>query len=169
MPGMENVTIRRARRHDASTILRLLIALAEFEGLEPPDKAARLRLVDDIFERKRLEVFLAVVGSRAVGYALYFYSYSSFLGRPTLYLEDIFVLEEYRREGIGSALFRRCVREARIRGCGRIEWSVLAWNRKAIDFYEKAGAKKLTDWHVYRLGSDQFGRISGEKPPRTPR
>lgn len=166
---MENPIIRRVRRPDAEAVLGLLIALAKFEGLEPPDKEARLRLVDDIFKRKRLEVFLAVVGTRAVGYALYFYSYSSFLGRPTLYLEDIFVLEEYRGEGIGSALFRRCVREARLRGCGRMEWSVLAWNRKAINFYDKVGAKKLADWYAYRLDSDQFGRVAGEKPPRTPR
>jgi GNAT superfamily N-acetyltransferase len=165
---MGNAVIRRAERRDADALFRLLTALAEFEGLEPPDRAARLRLSNDIFERKRLQVFLAEAGAKAVGYALYFYSYSSFLGRPTLYLEDIFVLKEYRGKGIGSALFRRCIREARVGGCGRMEWAVLTWNRKAIDFYEKAGARRLADWYVYRLDSDQFESVSGKRSSRVP-
>jgi len=86
-----------------------------------------------------------------VGYALYFYTYSSFVAKPSLYLEDLFVLEEYRKGGVGFALFRRCVREAISKGCGRMEWAVLAWNEKAIKFYEKLGAKRLSDWYVYRL------------------
>lgn len=154
-------TIRKARRSDVKPFLDLLTALANFEGLEPPNEGAKRRIVNDIFERKRLRVFVAAVGMKIVGYALYFYTYPSFLARPTLYLEDIFVLEEYRGKGIGSSLFRRCVREARAEGCGRMEWAVLTWNRKAINFYEKVGAKKLDDWHVYRLTSDQFERIVG--------
>lgn len=154
---MENPTIRRVRRSDAAAVLGLLTALAAFEGLELPDEKAKARLVNDIFERRRLRVFVAGVGTKSVGYALYFYSYSSFLGRPTLYLEDIFVLEEYRGRGIGSSLFQRCIREAHKKGCGRMEWAVLSWNRKAIDFYERVGADRLDDWCMYRLDLNRSG------------
>lgn len=160
MSKMENPIIRRARKLDAKAFLGLLTALANFEGLELPDEGAKHRIVNDIFERQRLGLFLATVGTKNVGYALYFYSYSSFLGRPTLYLEDIFVLEEYRGKGIGGSLFRRCVREARAKGCGRMEWAVLTWNRGAIEFYEKVGAKRLNDWYSYRLNSDEFEGIA---------
>jgi GNAT superfamily N-acetyltransferase len=156
---MENPVIRRAKRSDAKDLLDLLNALARFEGLEPPDEGAKQRVVDDIFVKGRLGAFVAVAGAKRVGYALYFYSYSSFLGRPTLYLEDIFVLEEYRGRGIGSSLFRRCVREAHAKRCGRMEWAVLTWNHRAINFYEKVGAKRLDDWFVYRLDSDQLEKI----------
>jgi len=166
---MEYPATRRAKRSDATALLDLLIALANFEGLEPPDEEAKQRIVDDIFAKERLGAFVAVVGAKRVGYALYFYSYSSFLGRPTLYLEDIFVLGEYRGRGIGSSLFHRCVREAHAKGCGRMEWSVLTWNHKAIDFYEKVGAKRLDDWYVYRLDSDQFEKIVDKRAAKRTR
>jgi GNAT superfamily N-acetyltransferase len=160
---MRGALIRRARRPDAISFFRLIIALAEFEGLEPPDDAAQLRLMRDIFEYKRLGVFLATVDGMAVGYALYFYTYSSFLGRPTLYLEDIFVLGEHRRRGIGRSLFLRCAEEARVKGCGRMEWAVLKWNSGAIGFYEREGAKRLSGWHYYRLDSSQIERLAGSE------
>jgi GNAT superfamily N-acetyltransferase len=159
---MEDYVVRRARRSDAQSFLVLLTALADFERLEPPDEAAKRRIVSDIFARRRLGVFVAEVGGKLVGYALYFYSYSSFLGRATLYLEDIFVTEDYRRKGIGGALFRRCAREAISNRCGRMEWAVLTWNRKAIDFYKKVEARRLDDWFVYRLSSDQLANAARE-------
>jgi len=150
------LSVRRGRRSDAHAFLELLTSLARFEKLKPPDKNTSRRLVEDVFAKRRLGLFVAIRGTDLVGYALYFYSYSSFLGRPTLYLEDIFVDEKHRKEGIGTSLFRRCLKEAASKGCGRMEWAVLTWNRNAIRFYEKAGAKRLDDWYVYRLGSEEF-------------
>jgi GNAT superfamily N-acetyltransferase len=155
---MRSLVIRRARKEDASDFLKLLVALAHFEHLDPPDAEARKRIIRDVFE-KRVNLFLAISDGTAVGYALYFYTYSSFLAKPTLYLEDIFVLEEYRHEGVGSKLFLKCVREAYNRGCGRMEWAVLTWNKKAINFYEKMGARRLKEWYVYRLDAKSLEKL----------
>ena len=105
--------------------------------------------------------FVAVDGisGKLVGYALYFYTYSSFLARKTLYLEDIFVLESHRGKGIGRDLFVRCVNEAKKNDCGRMEWAVLTWNKNAIEFYEKLGAKRMDEWYTYRLTKDSIDRI----------
>jgi len=145
--------LRLAKREDSHGILDLLVALADFEHLDPPDSLAKRRIIHDIFSKKSLNLFVAVdkSSSKLVGYALYFYTYSSFLARPTLYLEDIFVLEEHRRHGVGSDLFMKCVAEAKRNHCGRMEWAVLTWNQRAIDFYEKLGAKRLKEWYTYRL------------------
>jgi len=137
-----------------------LVSLAEFEKLEPPTPSARRRIVDDIFKKRRVRLFLACREGVPIGYALYFYTYSSFLAKPTLYLEDIFVLEEFRRSGVGRALFLRCVREATNHGCGRMEWSVLNWNSKAIKFYSDLGARRLKEWSVFRLDSTSLERLS---------
>lgn len=156
---MARVLIRAGRSTDADGFVRLVLALAEFEKLDPPSAAGRRRLVEDVFRKKRIRLLVAAEGKRLVGYALYFFTYSSFLAKPSLYLEDLFVLQEYRKAGVGFALFRRCVREAVSEGCGRMEWSVLAWNEKAIDFYERLGANRLSDWYVYRLDEGGLGRV----------
>jgi GNAT superfamily N-acetyltransferase len=148
---LAKIVIRAGRSSDSEGFVRLVLALAEFEKLAPPSPAGRRRLVEDVFRKKRIRLFVAADGEKLVGYALYFYTYSSFVAKPSLYLEDLFVLEEYRKGGVGFALFRRCVREAIAKGCGRMEWAVLTWNEKAIKFYEKLGAKRLSDWNVYRL------------------
>lgn len=147
----DRVAIRRATRADARRIVDLVIGLAKFEHLKPPDPGARERLVRDIFDKKLVNVFIATVGREVVGYALYFFTYSSFLARPSLYLEDIFVSENLRREGVGRALFMKCLAEAGRHGCGRMEWAVLTWNRKAIGFYQRLGAEVLDDQRIYRL------------------
>lgn len=152
--------IRKATKQDSKAFLDLLLGLANFERLEPPDEAAKRRITKDIFVKKRASLFMATSGKRRVGYALYFYSYSSFLARPTLYLEDIFVLDEFRGKGIGEALFLACVNEAAKQQCGRMEWAVLTWNTNAIKFYEKLGATRLDDWYVYRLKSEALLRLS---------
>ena len=127
-------------------------ALADFEKLKRPTKAARARLLRDGFgDRKRFEPLLAFMNGTPVGYAILFETYSSFLALPTLYLEDIFILSEYRGKGIGLKLFRACVAEARHRACGRMEWAVLDWNKNAIKFYDKFGAKHMKKWLLYRL------------------
>ena len=156
---MVETTIRKGTRRDAAGFMGLLLGLAKFEHLEPPSAGGRKRLIEDIFARKRLKLLVALEGAKYVGYALYFYTYSSFLARPTLYLEDLFVLGESRRKGVGFALFRRCVDEAMKNGCGRMEWAVLTWNQRAMKFYEKLGARRLDDWYVYRMGSDDLRQV----------
>ncbi len=145
------VSIRKAKRSDSRDFVKLVVALAIFEHLAPQTSSAKRRLILDTFQKKRLNLFLAFVDGRAVGYALYFFTYSSFLALPSLYLEDLFVLEQFRGVGIGKKLFVKCIEEAKRQDCGRMEWSVLTWNRKAIDFYEKMGARRLKEWHYYRL------------------
>ena len=157
------IGIRKAIEQDAPNISRLIIALAEFEKLPPPDEAARDRLIADAFgERPRFEIFLAEVEEQVVGYAFVFETYSTFLALPTLYLEDLFVLTEFRGRRVGYALFRHCAQEALRRGCGRFEWAVLDWNQHAIEFYERLGARHLDDWRIYRLdqaGLEQLGTL----------
>ncbi len=161
---MARVRIRKGRESDSEGFLSLVEALAKFERLDPPSKAGRKRLLDDLFRKKRIHLFVASEGSALVGYALYFYSYSSFVAKPTFYREDLFVLEEHRKAGVGFSLFRRCVEEAIARGCGRMEWAVLTWNEKAIRFYEKLGARRLAEWYVYRLDEKSLGGIPKKAP-----
>ncbi len=158
-----NHTVRYATRKDSPGVIDLLVALANFEHLDPPDSASRKRILRDIFSKKIVKLLVAVDDDtkKLVGYALYFFTYSSFLARPTLYLEDIFVLEEYRRQGVGRDLFLKCVREAKRHDCGRMEWAVLTWNEKAIQFYEKLGAKRLSEWYFYRLTDVKLEALSG--------
>jgi GNAT superfamily N-acetyltransferase len=154
--------IRKATSRDSKAFLGLVKSLADFENLEPPSKEAQRRLINDTFGRgKRLNLLLAFSDDgKAVAYALYFFTYSSFLARPTLYLEDIFVLEEFRGKGVGKSLFLKLVREAKTLGCGRMEWAVLTWNKNAIRFYEELGARRMNDWHYYRLDQKGIGRLA---------
>lgn len=141
--------IRPYRKSDAKDFVRLVGALAAYEKLRPPTPAAARRLVRDI--GRRIRVVMAEAGGERVGYAIYLFTYSSFLARPTLYLEDVFVLPEHRGKGLGKKFFDVLLREARREGCGRMEWVVLRWNKPALRFYDKLGAKPLDDWITYRL------------------
>jgi GNAT superfamily N-acetyltransferase len=154
------ILIRPAESADGESLLDLIDALADFEKLPKPDAAARKRLLQDAFgPRKRIDVFLGVLGGRIVAYAIVFETYSSFRALPSLYLEDIFVLSDYRGRQVGHRLFTYCVNEAYRRGCGRMEWAVLDWNRSAIDFYERAGARQLKEWLYYRLVRTDMEKI----------
>jgi GNAT superfamily N-acetyltransferase len=158
-------SIRRATRKDAADLIKLIVALAEFEKLTPPDAEAQDRLMEHGFgEQPRFESWLVFSSSSKdpVGYALIFETYSSFLARPTLYLEDIFVLPEYRGRGIGSALLRHCIRLAHERGCGRVEWTCLDWNTRAQCTYERLGAQRLSEWYLYRLTRDRIEPLAME-------
>lgn len=153
------IVVRRGRKSDSDQLIGLAVALAKFEHLEPPTPEGGKRLLNEIFRKKRLGLFVAAQGRTLVGYALYFYTYSSFIARSALYLEDLFVLDKYRGGGVGFALFRRCVDEAISEGCGRMEWAVLDWNLKAQRFYEKLGAEMMSDWHVYRLDEAKLRNV----------
>lgn len=155
--------VRAAGPGDAAIVLSLIDALADYERLPRPDAAARARLLEDGFgSTPRYHTLIAEGGDppRAVGYALYFETYSSFLARPTLYLEDLFIVPEARRGGHGLALFRALARVARSRGCARMEWTVLKWNRLAIDFYDHLGAAPLAEWQPYRLEGEALERVA---------
>jgi GNAT superfamily N-acetyltransferase len=135
----------------------LMLKLAEFEHLAPPDGKAKLRLKRHATQKRPyFEAYLGRAGGRAVGYTIFFLAYSSFLARPTFYLEDLFILEEDRKKGYGGRFFDFLVREAKRRGCGRMEWCVLNWNRNAIAFYEKLGASRLDEWIHFRLTEDKI-------------
>jgi GNAT superfamily N-acetyltransferase len=150
--------VREATEADARGFLKMVVTFADFEHLKPPSPAAQRRLVEDIFVNKRLSLLLAEEGRELLGYALYYFTYTSFMARPILYLEDLFVLEDKRGRGTGLALFRRCVDEAVRAGCWRMEWQVLTWNRKAMAFYEGLGGKRM-DLYVYRLDRGGLGRV----------
>lgn len=146
------IKIRKAKKRDSKDILNLIKELAKFEKLDPPTKQACKRLVKDAFgDNPFYSVIVAQDGKDLVAYAFYFYTYSSFLARRTLYLEDIFVTEDKRRSGIGKLLFDKLIKIAKKQKCGRMEWCVLDWNQKAIDFYNKLGANPLGDWIYYRM------------------
>ena len=159
----DRITIRPATAADGETFLALVDALADYEKLARPTPEARSRLLADAFgERPRISVFLGEASGAAVAYAIVLETYSSFLALPTLYLEDLFVVPDARRGGIGRAFFRYLAGEALRRGCGRMEWVVLDWNQLAIDFYDKLGARRLTEWYTYRLTEDQLREVAGE-------
>ena len=141
--------VRRATAGDAQAVLQLVDALADYESLPRPPADARERLAADM--NIRYDAWLAEVDGKAVGYAFAFETYSSFLALPTLYLEDLFVLPEYRSRKVGLALFGEMLTEARRRGCGRMEWTVLDWNELAIKFYQRAGAVHMKEWQHYRI------------------
>lgn len=137
-------------------LLQMIIGLAEYEHLDPPDEAARERLFADAFsDPPRYEAFLAMADGIPAGYVTFYPTYSSFLARPSLYLEDIYVREEFRHRGIGRELFSFCRDIARKRGCGRMDWQVLTWNEPAIRFYENEGGKRL-EWYSYRIGREEL-------------
>jgi len=150
------VTIEKVDAENFEAFLGLIDRLAEYEKLAPPDQAARERLRRDcLADKPRYQAFLGKVGSQYVSYVIYFFTYSSFLALPTLFLEDIFVLEEYRRNGVGKKMFDFIKETAKREGCGRIEFTVLKWNKSAQEFYAKNGAKCL-EWYFYRVAKEDF-------------
>lgn len=146
------VVIRPLTDDDIPAFLDLIGALADYEHLPRPDADARSRLAADArAQPATFQVLLAHLDGVVVGYALFFMTYSTFLARPTLYLEDLFVQPEFRSRGAGTALFRHCAWLAVQRGCGRMEWQVLDWNAPALAFYEAQGAHRLAEWLPCRL------------------
>ncbi len=159
---MSAVAVRAGAAGDGPALVALVEALARYERLDPPDAAARERLVADAFgPAPRVHVLFGELDGRAVGYALWFHTYSTFLARPTLYLEDLFVLPEARRHGVGQALLAALGRQAVADGCGRMEWSVLGWNALAQEFYRRLGAAPLDEWQAWRLTGDALARLAG--------
>jgi GNAT superfamily N-acetyltransferase len=145
------MTIQPLTPETFGVFIELIAALAVYEQLAPPDEEAKSRLFHDAFaQNRKFESAIIYDGANAVGYAIWFETYSSFLARPTMYLEDIFVLEHSRGKGFGSALFDHVHQLGRDRGCCRMEWQVLDWNVPAQEFYKKKGATRMSDWLPYR-------------------
>ena len=146
------VRIREATEEDVPLILSLIRELAEYERLSHEVVATEDTLRESLFgERPYAEVLIAEQDGTPAGFALFFHNFSTFLGRPGIYLEDLYVKPEYRGAGIGKELLVRLARLARARGCGRLEWWVLDWNEPSIGFYKKLGAVPMNDWTVYRV------------------
>ena len=162
------LSIVPATRNDLSLILALIKELAEYERLAHEVVATEEVLSETLFgERPYAEVVLAYYDDEPVGYALYFHSYSTFLGRPGLYLEDLFVRPAVRGKGIGKALLAFVARVASERTCGRLEWSVLNWNEPAIGFYKSLGAKPMDTWTIYRMTDEPLARLASQSKHRS--
>ena len=160
---MKNLKIRLAEPADTLLILRFIKELAEYEKLAHEVVATKEILDETLFgERSYAEVIIAEYNNEPVGYTLFFHNFSTFLGRPGLYIEDIYVTPEYRGKGIGQALLACCARLAKERKCGRMEWWVLKWN-PARKFYEKIGAEAMDEWVVYRLTGEAMERMGRER------
>ena len=161
---MSTCTIRPAAPGDEELILSFIRALADYEHMSDQVVATPALLREWIFEKKKAEVVFAEAEGRAVGFALFFHNFSTFLGRAGLYLEDLFVLPEERGKGYGEALLRHLARTALDRGCGRLEWACLDWNRPSIDFYtKKMRALPMEEWTTYRLTGETLEAAAGEK------
>jgi len=162
---MTEQRIRAARREDGAGFLRLVDELARFERLEPPGAQARKRLLDDAFgPRPAFELFVAEASGELVAYAIVLRTYSSFLARPTLFLEDLYVVPDHRGTGLAHAMMRHLADLALARGWGRLEGLVLGWNDRARRFYAKTGAKELDEWKVFRYDETALRALAGANP-----
>ena len=153
--------IRPATAADAALILEFIRALAAYEKLSHEVEATEEKLRATLFGADPVaHCVLAFADDVSAGFAIYFFNYSTFLARPGIYLEDLFVKPEFRGRGLGKALLLHLARHANSRGCGRVEWSVLDWNQPAIDFYEKLGARRMKEWQICRLTGPALAQYS---------
>ncbi len=156
--------LRSAQPADVPVLFHLIQALAEYENLSHAVTGNAEALKDHLFgSRPYAEAMIAEYAGQAVGFVLFFTNYSTFLTQPGIYLEDIFVLPEYRGMGIGKALLTHLATLAVERGCGRLEWSVLDWNEPAIAFYRRIGASVLEDWRICRLTGESLTQLADSK------
>ena len=156
-----DIDLQPATEADVPLMLQLIKALAEYERLGHEVVATEAMVRESFFgPAPHAQAVIARIGKDAVGLAIWFSTYSTFLSRPGIYLEDLFVLPEWRGKGIGRALLRHLARTAVEQGCGRIEWSVLDWNETAIRFYRSLGARPMDEWTVYRLTGDAINRLA---------
>jgi len=160
-----SLRIEPARPHHAAALLSLVRELARFEKLEHQVVATEQQMRDELAAGSPvIQASIAWMGEEAVGFALYFHNFSTFLGRRGLYLEDLYVVPHARRCGVGRALIGHVASIAVARGCGRFEWAVLDWNRHAIDFYRSIGAELLTDWRICRVTGEALVRLGTQDP-----
>ena len=160
----QNFEIKLATAADTPVILSFIKKLAVYEKLAHEVTATEDTLRETLFgERRYAEVIIGYHGSEPVGFALFFHNYSTFLGKPGIYLEDLFVDERYRGKGFGKALLIYLAKLAKQRNCGRLEWSVLDWNEPSIKFYKSLGARSMDEWNVFRLTGETLDRLANEQ------
>ena len=158
----ETIEFRFARRGDVPQILTFIRELADYEGMLDQGVATEELLTKWLFEKEKAEVLLGSCGGKTVGFALFFHNFSTFLGRGGIYLEDLYVCPEYRGRGYGKAFLMQLAAVAVERGCGRLEWWCLDWNKPSIDFYLGMGAKAMSDWTVYRIDGERLQEMADE-------
>ena len=158
---MENLNFRYATETDSALILEFIRELAKYENMLDEVVATEELLREWIFEKKKAEVIFALEDGIEVGFALFFHNFSTFLGRGGIYLEDLFVKPEYRGKGYGKGLLKKLAQIAKERGCGRLEWWCLDWNKPSIDFYKSMGAQPMDEWTVYRITGDTLKNMAG--------
>lgn len=154
------LTFRNAERRDTALILRFIKELADYEKMLDEVIADEATLEEWLFDKQKAEVIFAVADGREVGFALYFHNFSTFLGRAGIYLEDLYIMPEYRGKGYGKAILKKLASIAVERGCGRLEWWCLDWNKPSIDFYLSLGAEPMSDWTVYRIAGDTLNQLA---------
>lgn len=160
-----DITLRLATVQDVPQILAFIQGLAEYEKLADQVVATEASLAKTLFgDKPYAEVVIAEYQQQAAGFALFFHNYSTFLAKPGIYLEDLFVLPQFRGKGLGKTLLSYLAKLALERDCGRLEWSVLDWNQPAIDFYQAQGAKMLHDWRINRVTGDNLQFLAAQYP-----
>ena len=158
-----NFNIRFAKRKDTELVLDFIKELADYEELLDEVVADKETLENSLFDREMAEVIIAEYKDKAVGFALFFHNFSTFLGKPGIYLEDLYVKEEFRGRGFGKALLSHLAKIAVDRNCGRMEWAVLDWNEPSIKFYESLGARLMNEWIINRLTGEPLKILAGEE------
>lgn len=153
---MNTLTFRNANENDIPLILTMIRELAAYENLLHEVKADEDTLRYNLFERRMAEVIFPVLDGKEIGFALFFHNFSTFLGKPGIYIEDLYIRKEYRHRGYGKAMIELIKEIARERECGRVEWWCLDSNTPSIRFYKNIGAEAMTDWTVYRLSGDSM-------------
>ncbi|MDD7739941.1 MAG: GNAT family N-acetyltransferase [Fusicatenibacter sp.] len=157
------VTFRNAERKDTALILQFIRELADYEKMLDEVVADEATLENWIFDKQKAEVLFAIVDGKEIGFALFFHNFSTFLGRAGIYLEDLYVRPEYRGKGYGKTILKKLAAIAVERGCGRLEWWCLDWNKSSIDFYLSLGAEQMSDWTVYRIAGDTLTKLAEEE------
>jgi GNAT superfamily N-acetyltransferase len=153
-------TFRFAERKDTPLILKFIKDLARYEKMEQEVTATEGLLEEWIFDKQKAEVLFAVLDGKEIGFALFFHNFSTFLGKAGIYLEDLFVLPEYRGKGYGKRILQKLAETAVERNCGRLEWCCLNWNKPSIDFYLSLGAVPMKDWTVYRVTGNTLNQLA---------
>jgi GNAT superfamily N-acetyltransferase len=158
----EHISLRFAEEKDIAIILEFIRGLAEYEHLLDTVKINEVDLKEYIFEKKLIEVVIGEYDGTPAGFALFFHNFSTFVGKPGIFIEDLFVKPEFKGRGLGKVLFSFLAKIAVERNCGRLEWSCLNWNKPSIEFYKKQGARPLDEWTTYRITGDGIKKLAEE-------
>lgn len=158
-----NLSFRYATRDDVELVLYFIKSIAKYEKMEDEVIATKESLEYWLFDKKQAEVIFAMLDNKEIGFALFFHNFSTFQGKAGLYLEDIFILEQYRGKGYGKAIFKELANIALKRGCGRMEWCCLDWNTPSINFYKSMGATPMDTWTTYRLDREKIEKLANKE------